>query len=120
MITAGNICDLPKREIKKYQIECIPFLIKDEKRVFYDGIEVQTDELIRYIKNGHRFESDPPSVEEYESFFAMQLKKALNVIYIASARTISKEYTRASQAAKAYGNVFVFDAQTLTSLFSNT
>ena len=110
VITTGNICDIPKREINKYQIECIPFIIRHEDKIFYDGQEVQTDELMRYLKNGQIFESDTPSVEEYEKFFAQQLKKALNVIYISSASSISKEYARASQAAKAYGNVEVFDS----------
>ncbi|MCR5557864.1 MAG: DegV family EDD domain-containing protein [Butyrivibrio sp.] len=110
VITVGNICDLPRREISKYQIECIPFIIRHEDKIFYDGLEVQTDELMRYLKNGQNFESDTPSVEEYEKFFAQQLKKALNVIYISSAGTVSKEYSRASQAAKAYGNVEIFDS----------
>lgn len=109
-ITAGTIIDLPRRVIKRYQIECIPFLIRGEGREYFDGIEAQTDELMRYMKAGQEYESDPPSVEEYERFFAKELKKALNVIYISSAGSISEEYGRAKEAAKAYGNVIVFDS----------
>ncbi|WP_051544850.1 DegV family protein [Butyrivibrio sp. MC2021] len=110
LITTGSMCDLPKHVIRKYQIESIPFVVKGKDRIFYDGVEVQTDELLRYVKNGYEYVSDAPSVEEFERFFAKELKKALNVIYISTAGSLSNEYERASQAAETYGNVLVFDS----------
>ncbi len=110
LITTGSMCDLPKNVIRKYQIESIPFVVKSEDRMYFDGVEAQTDELLRYMKNGKEFVSEPPSVQEFEKFFARELKKAINVIYISTAGSLSNEYVRASQAAEAYGNVFVFDS----------
>ena len=110
LITTGSMCDLPKNVIRKYQIESIPFVVKSEDRMYFDGVEAQTDELLRYMKNGKEFVSEPPSVQEFEKFFAKELKKAINVIYISTAGSLSNEYERASQAAEAYGNVFVFDS----------
>ena len=110
LITTGSMCDLPKNVIRKYQIESIPFVVKTEDRIYYDGLEAQTDELLRYMKNGREFVSDPPSVQEFEMFFARELKKALNVIYISTAGSLSKEYERACKAAETYGNVLVFDS----------
>ena len=109
-IAAGSMCDLPRTMLRRLQIDIIPFKLISEGRVFYDGIEAQADELLRYLKEGVTFDTEPPSVEEFERFFAAELKKAHNVIYIAMAATASKEYENAKTAAKAYGNVRVINS----------
>ena len=110
IIATSSVADLPKKVIRNYQIDIIPYVIKSEGREYYDGVETEADELLRYIKTGQTFESDVPTVAEFESFFAGALKKALNVIYISSASSLSQEYERACKAAEEYGNVEVFDS----------
>lgn len=110
IITSSSMCDLPAFVIKKLQIDIIPFRIRVDGKEYYDGIEAGADEVIRYMKQGRNFTSDAPSVEEFEFFFAKELKKAHQLIHITIASGISSEYERAKEAAKAYGNVFVFNS----------
>ncbi len=110
IITTSSMCDLPVRILDKLQIDVIPFKIHAGEREYYDGIEAGSDEIIRYMKAGKIFESEPPTVDEFEFFFAKELRKAHQLIYITIASGISREYERAKEAAKAYGNVFVFNS----------
>jgi DegV family protein with EDD domain len=109
-ITTNSMCDLPAGILRDLQIDTIPFRIHVDGREYYDGIEADSDEIIRYMKGGKTFESSPPSVEEFEYFFAKGLRKAHQLIHITLATGISREYEIAKEAAKAYGNVFVFDS----------
>ncbi len=109
-IATGSMCDLPRALLRKHMIDSIPFKLISEGRIFYDGVEAQADELLRYLKEGVVFETEPPSVEEFERFFANELKKAHNVIYVAMAATVTKEYENARTAARAYGNVRVINS----------
>ncbi len=110
IITTNSMCDLPARTLKKLQIDTIPFKVHVDGKEYYDGLEADADEIIRYMKAGKEFTSEPPTVQEFEQFFAKELKKAHQLIYISLAPGISEEYERARQAAKAYGNVFVYNS----------
>ena len=110
IITTNSMCDLPARTLKELQIDTIPFKVHVDGKEYFDGLEADADEIIRYMKEGREFTSEPPTVSEFEQFFAKELKKAHQLIYITIATGISEEYNRARQAAKAYGNVFVFDS----------
>ena len=110
IITTNSMCDLPVRTLKELQIDTIPFKVHVDGKEYYDGLEADTDEIIRYMRAGKEFTSEPPTIEEFEQFFAKELKKAHQIIYITLAPGISEEYERARQAAKAYGNVFVFNS----------
>jgi DegV family protein with EDD domain len=110
LIATSNLCDLPARILGELQIDTIPFRIHVDGKEYYDGLEAGTDEIIRYMKEGKEFRSEPPTVEEFEHFFAGEMKKAHQVIYITLAAGISKEYERAREASKNYGNVYVFNS----------
>ncbi|MCR5402298.1 MAG: DegV family EDD domain-containing protein [Butyrivibrio sp.] len=110
IIATNSMCDLPEKTLRDLQIDIIPFRIHVDGREYYDGIEVESDEIIRYMNEGKSFVSEPPTVEEFEYFFAKELKKAHQVIYITLGSCISKEYERAKEASKGYGNVFVFNS----------
>lgn len=110
IITTNSMCDLPERTLKELQIDTIPFKVHVDGKEYYDGLEADADEIIRYMKAGKDFTSEPPTVSEFEQFFAKELKKAHQLIYVTLAPGISKEYQRAKQAAKAYANVYVFNS----------
>lgn len=115
VITASSMSDLPESVIKAFQIGIIPFVIKTDHGVFWDGVETVSDELIRYInEGGETAASGPPTVEEFKQFFAGQLKKAHQVIHITVASGMSKEYANALEATKALENVSVVDSGTLS------
>ena len=110
LIATNSMCDLPERTLNELQIDTIPFKVHVDGREYYDGIEADSGEILRYMKEGKNFSSEPPTVEEFEKFFSRELKKAHQLIYITLAPGISKDYERAKQASKAYGNVFVFNS----------
>ncbi len=114
LITTNTTCDLPASVIAAQQIDTIPYSIYSAGGTFYDGTEAGVDEMVRYIQAGVEFESEPPSVEEFEMFFGRELKKAHNLIYISVSSELSDEYARAKEAAKAYGNVKIFDSKNIS------
>ncbi|MBR4542971.1 MAG: DegV family EDD domain-containing protein [Lachnospiraceae bacterium] len=114
LISTNTTCDLPAAVLAAQQIDTIPYTIHSEGGTFYDGPEAGVDEMVRYMQSGVRFDSEPPTVEEFEKFFGQELKKAHNLIYITISSELSDEYARAMEAAKAYGNVRVFDSKNIS------
>ena len=111
-IATNSMSDLPDNVIKNCQIDIIPFKLSFNGKTYYDRIEASTDELVRYMNEGVDFDIAPPSVEEFEEFFAKEIKKAHHVIYISLAGSVSHEYENACMAARAYGNVTIFHSGT--------
>ncbi|MCR5717148.1 MAG: DegV family EDD domain-containing protein [Lachnospiraceae bacterium] len=116
LITTSSMCDLPSKVTQSLLLDMIPFMIKTDGGVFEDAVEVSADELIHYMERpGTHLDSEPPSEEEFESFFAEEVKKAHQVIHIALTTSMSKEYERASAAAKTFENVTVINSECLSS-----
>ncbi|MBO6197108.1 MAG: DegV family EDD domain-containing protein [Butyrivibrio sp.] len=115
LVATSSMCDIPRSVLWGYQIDVIPFSIISNGRSFYDLDEASVDEVMRYVSEGATFTSSPPTVEEFEKFFAKEVKKAHRIIYITVSSQISKEYENAKEAAKAYGNVTVIDSQSNSS-----
>ena len=111
LVTCAGTCDLPVSVRKRNQLETIPYTVTSNGHTFYDGVEASGDELVRYINEGTDFECDPPSVDEYRTFFGSRLKYAHNLIYISAGALLSPEYERACEAARSYDNVAVIDSQ---------
>ena len=111
LVTCAGTCDLPVAVKKKYQFETIPYKVSSGGRTFYDGIEASGDELVRYVNEGVEFDCDPPSVDEFRTFFGKGLKYAHNLIYISGGAGIGPEYERACEAARSYDHVAVIDSQ---------
>ncbi len=110
LVTTSTMCDLPLKVLRECQIDMIPFSLYTGEKVYHDNLEANTDEVMRYVTEGVPFSSEPPTAGEFEQFFGKEIKKAHQVIYIAVATDISKEFENASEAARAYGNVQVFDS----------
>ncbi len=117
VITTDSICDLPRQELKKREIEAIPYHIRTENGVFLDGVEAETEEVLERLAEGRGgLYSEPPSVEEYEAFFARQLKRANRVVHIALTGGLHDSGCNAArEAAKMFGNVTVIDSRHVTS-----
>ncbi|MCR5011458.1 MAG: DegV family EDD domain-containing protein [Lachnospiraceae bacterium] len=114
LITTNTTCDLPAAVLSAQQIDTIPYSIHSNGGTFYDGPEAGVDEMVRYMQAGVEFESEPPTIEEFEKFFGRELKKAHNLIYISISSELSDEYARAMEAARAYGNVRIFDSKNIS------
>ena len=114
IITSSSMCDLPTSFTASY-IPVIPFLVKTEEGEFQDGVQMEADELIRYINSGKNADSVAPDENAYRDFFAMILQRAHHVIHIAMASSISNDYEHASEAAKSFENVFVINSECVSS-----
>lgn len=111
IVATSSMCDLPRKVLWEHQIDIIPFSIMSDGKSYYDYDEASSDEVMRYVSEGAIFTSSPPTVQEFEKFFAQEVKKAHQIIYIAVSAGISKEYENALEAARAYGNVSVIDSE---------
>ncbi len=110
VIATSTMCDLPTKVLREHQIDVIPFSVTSGGRTYYDLLEANTDEVMRYVQEGADYNSAPPTVEDFEKFFGKEVKKAHQVIYISVSTYISEEYKHAYEAARAFGNVWVFDS----------
>ena len=115
IITATSMCDLPVSVTKELGIPVIPFLIHTKEGVFKDGVQMDANELVRYINSGGNAVSSPPDVKAYTDFFAKALRRAHHLIHIALTTSMSEDYVIASEAAKAFDNVTVINSECLSS-----
>ena len=115
VITTTSMSDLPDSVLRKLNIPIIPFMIQTEEGIFKDGVQMDANELIRYINAGKNAVSFPPDVKAYMDFFADTLKKAHHVIHISLTTSMSDDYLIASEAARSFDNVTVINSQSLSS-----
>ena len=115
IITSTSMCDLPDSVVRKLHIPILPFVIRTDEGIFKDGVHMDANELIRHISQGKEATSAPPDEAAYTEFFADVLRKAHHVIHIALTTSMSKDYPRASEAAKSFDNVTVVNSECLSS-----
>lgn len=110
-ISTESVADLSENILKQYDINSISYYIITEEGRFRDKIEISSDNLNECLKKpGNEVTSEPPSVEEYERFFADALEKAEQVLHISLASSSGRGYERALKASKGFSNVYVIDA----------
>ncbi|MBR4555657.1 MAG: DegV family EDD domain-containing protein [Ruminococcus sp.] len=116
-ITTESVADLPARIISEYQIGIIDHKIITESGVFSDRHEIDSIGLLKYMDDPDRVvRGAPPSVEEHETFFAEQLGHSNNVVHLTiSGKIVNSGYPMATEAARAFDNVSVFDTGHLSS-----
>jgi DegV family protein with EDD domain len=115
IITSTSMCDLPDSLTGKSYIPTLPFLVRTEEGIFKDGIQIGSDELVRYMSTGKNVVSMPPSETAYRDFFAEQLRRAHHIIHIAITDSMSEDYHMACEAAKSFDNVTVINSECLSS-----
>ena len=116
VITTDSVSDLPKELISQLNIPVLPYHIFTEHGVFDDGLEADSEVLLRAMQDENiKARSDCPSVAEYEDFFAKQLAHAQHIIHISMAKRSSGGFANASEAALAFYNVTVIDSGHLSS-----
>lgn len=115
VITSTSMCDLPAGLIKKLNIPIMPHLIRTDEGVFKDGVQMDADEMIRYLSTGKEAVSLPPDESSYTDFFASVLKRAHHLIHISITSSMSEEFQTASEAAGAFDNVTVINSECLSS-----
>ncbi|MBR1477665.1 MAG: DegV family EDD domain-containing protein [Lachnospiraceae bacterium] len=115
LVTTCSMADIPGEILKNYQLDIIPFSVRMNDRYFQDVFEAGSDELVHYMnEDDNTLMSYPPTVEDYERFFANGLKKAHQILHITITTGMSKEFENAGAAAKAFDNVTVFNSEYLS------
>ncbi|MCR5399654.1 MAG: DegV family EDD domain-containing protein [Lachnospiraceae bacterium] len=116
VIATSTMSDLPASVIKELQIDIIPYTVITNEGVFYDNIDIDSEELVRYMSDMSKMvDSEPPTEEALTAFFTDELKKAHHLIYITLTTGSSREYGRAVNVAKTFDNVTVFNSECLSS-----
>ncbi len=116
-ITTESVADLPQELLDKHSIDVIPHIVCTTEGKFKDGIEIETDGLLNYMRDpSHKVTTLAPNVQEHETFFAKQLSIANNVIHISiSSKLVQSGCPIATEASRAFDNVTVIDTLHLSS-----
>lgn len=111
LISTDCAAEIPNALLDKYDISVMYLYIRTERGRFVDTIEINSDTLENYVTDTTTTASaDNVSVEEYEEFFAEQLTKADEIIYISLASNSGKSYGTAVEAAKSFDHVHIIDS----------
>ncbi len=110
-ITTDCVSDLSGHYLDAYDLKMIYAHIETDRGVFRDTIDMDSDNLSRYLSRpGSRALAVPASVEEYENFYAEALTEAEDVIHISMASGAGMSYNAAVQAAVGFDHVHVIDS----------
>ncbi|MCR4850034.1 MAG: DegV family EDD domain-containing protein [Lachnospiraceae bacterium] len=116
VIATSTMCDLPKEVVRDLGISQIPYTVTTDDGVFYDSIDIDSEELVRYMGEELRFAtSDPPTEDDFIEFFSSELQKTHHVIFITLSSGSSREYGRAANVAKSFDNVTVINSEFVSS-----
>lgn len=116
IITADSVCDIPKKLKEVFGIPLIPFYVKTDRGVFYEGSEISGDNIIEYIEKKNEYpEMLPPSADEYAAFFRSLLDKNDSIVHISQSTAATAAYRNALEAAMNIPNVFVVDSKQISS-----
>ncbi len=115
MITTSSVSDLPASVVRKLNLRIIPVLIRTDEGVFKDGEQIDALEVIRYMETGRDASSASPSEAAYTEFFASALKKCHHLIHIGINSAASDDNDVATEAARAFDNVTVYNSGCLSS-----
>ena len=115
-VTADSVSAIHPIRLKEYSISIIPVSIVTEDGVFRDGVDINSEGLLRYYNDPNKKAYVRTiKTEEFETFFAEKLREARNVIHISSTDLAEKSsYSAAVEAARNFDNVFVVDSEHLS------
>ncbi len=114
-ISTDCVSDLSDKYLHRYHIKMMYQYIETENGVFRDTVEMDADNLSRYLsREGNRTSTVSASVEEYELFYAEALTEAEDVIHISMAASAGMGCQNALAAARGFDHVHVIDAGHIT------
>lgn len=112
-ITMDSVGDIPDTYPEKERIAVMPYycVLGDDRR-YKDVSEITIYPMIKAMnEKGHTLRSAPPSVDEYEKFFAERLSSAADqIIHLSMAKNSSDGYKNACIAAEGFNSVTVLDS----------
>ncbi len=116
VVATSTMSDIPQYVLRELNINVIPYKVITDEGVFYDTVDIDSEELVRYMRDETKLVlSEPPTEDELTAFFSSELKRAHHLIYITLITGSSREYGRAVNAAKSFDNVTVINSECLSS-----
>ncbi len=110
-ISTDCISDLSREHLAQYDIKMIYAYIETKQGTFRDTVEIDSDNLQRYLSDpAHEALAVSASVEEFEAFYAQALTEAEEVIHISMASGPGGSYQNAALAAEGFDHVHVINA----------
>jgi len=100
-IVSDGGCDFSKEEIKRYNIDVIPFYITfDQENYLKEGVDITREEYFdRLIADKALFpKTSQPNPQDYIDFFTPYLKAGMDIVYLAISSKLSGSYASANLA----------------------
>ena len=112
VVTTDSVACLPEWSARRNGVGVIPYGVETKEGRFRDGLEIESYGLSSYLtEDGGDARAVPPTVADYEAFFAGQLARADHVVHVAaSGRLPWSGCANARQAAQSFTNVTVVDS----------
>ena len=115
-IGTSSMTDMPEDVIEDLDIKISPFRVITDEGVFLDNIDLDSDEVVRYMGEENRIvESLPATYDDFVKFFTRELKNAHHIIYITISSTASIEYETVTKAAALFENVTIINSELFSS-----
>ncbi|HKL75981.1 MAG TPA: DegV family protein [Halanaerobiales bacterium] len=99
-IIVDSACDLPKKILKEYDIEILPFNIHIGDESYKDGIDIQVDQVYQSIRDKNFPKTSQISPEDIKKVFVKNAKAGYDSIYISFSSKMSGAYQLAKLVAR--------------------
>ncbi len=115
IISSDSTCDLSAELKEKYGIKIIPLGVTLGTNVYRDGVDITPDDIYaHHAKTGELPKTTATNVGEGIDYFTDLTKDGDAVIHFTISSTMSSTYSNTCMAAEEFDNVYVIDAQNLS------
>lgn len=115
IISSDSTCDLSPELKEKYGISIIPLGVTLGTNVYRDGVDITPDDIYaHHAKTGELPKTTATNVGEGIEYFEELTKDGDAVIHFTISSTMSSTYNNSCMAADDFDNVYVIDAQNLS------
>lgn len=114
IITAESVCDIPKSELERINVQTIPLYITIGKNTYLDNTEINADKLFELTRDRNtKATTAAVSVHDFEKLFRSFEGQDVDLLHISAADTFSTCYSNAVFAAEAFPFVRVFNSHNI-------
>ncbi len=115
IISSDSTCDLSAELKEKYGVRIIPLGITLGTDVYRDGVDITPDDIYaHHAKTGELPKTTASNVGECIDYFTDLTKDGDAVIHFTISSSMSSTYNNTCMAAEEFENVYVIDAQNLS------
>ena len=115
IISSDSTCDLSPELVQEYNVNIIPLYVNKDGQFYKDGLEITPLDIFRHVSSGGGVCSTAAvNVEEYVEIFTALRQEADAVIHFTISADMSSCFQNASLAASELDQVYVIDAENLS------